>query len=182
MIIRTISFEWGHKQPQGACQQSTCKSQLFWRQLFVRSQGSSIVNRYLLDVLAIQLIYAEHIHTFRIDAIHSKLTQLIAFESNSVCLFLAERNSFDINLQQFLEEQISEERKFPVDGQPPFQLLKFGVMCLLAESLLIVQDRKNQQLIWFQCISQKILVALKRAVCLDVSQVGYQFTWSWCTW
>ena len=86
MIIRTISFEWGHKRPQGACQQSTCKSRLFWRQLFVRSQGSSIVNRYLLDVLAIQLIYAEHIHTFRIDAIHSKPIQLIAFEVYSACL------------------------------------------------------------------------------------------------
>ena len=49
----------------------------------------------------------------------------------------------DTNLQKVLEEQISGERKVPVDGQPPSQLLKFGVMCLLAEPLLIVQDRQN---------------------------------------
>ena len=55
---------------------------------------------------------------------------------------VAERTLFDTNLQQFLEEQISGERKDPVDGQPPSQLLKFGVMCLLAEPLLIVQDRQ----------------------------------------
>ena len=56
---------------------------------------------------------------------------------------VAEKNLFDTNLQQFLEEQISGERKVPVDRQPPSQLLKFGVMCLLAEPLLIVQDRQN---------------------------------------
>ena len=81
--------------------------------------------------------YAQHIHTLRIDAIHSKLTQLIAMS------VAAEKNSFDTNMQQFLEEYISGERKVPVDGQPPSQLLKFGVMCLLAEPLLIVQDRQN---------------------------------------
>ena len=56
---------------------------------------------------------------------------------------VAERTLFDTNLQQFLEEQISGERKDPVDGQHQSRLLKFGVMCLLAERLLIVQDRQN---------------------------------------
>ena len=51
--------------------------------------------------------------------------------------------AFDTNLQKVLEEQISGERKVPVDGQPPSQLLKFGAMCLLAEPLLIVQERQN---------------------------------------
>ena len=136
-----------------------CKTNAFWKSMMFWSSSFSM-----------------HIHIFRIHATGSKLIQIIASESHFVHL-LEHKGIHLIKIcDNFLRNKYPERKQFSMMVSP-FQLSRFVKIFLMD-----VRVRQNQQLIRFQCISQNILVALKRAVCLDVSQVGYQFTWSWCTW